>query len=116
MNSNIRDTINKHFISTLGISYDEFEKLDSDQQEDLIKDYHKKHPKKKSDTELVMIGSGENAIFIRKKKGERFLVTSGDHSIITRVGETRESQEKRFNDYFDKKESKVKQLIKRIKK
>lgn len=107
--------INEHFKITLGMSYDEFKELDTDDQQRLIKEYHKKHPVKKSDTEIVMIGSGENALFLRKKKGERILITSGDHSIITRVGETSESQEKRFNEYFDRrKEGKIKQLIKRM--
>ena len=105
--------INEHFQKTLGMSYDEFNELDTDLQQRLIREYHEKYPTKKKDTELVMIGSGENAIFVRRKIGERILITSGDHSIVTRVGDTRESQEKRFNSYF-KKEGKVKQLIKRI--
>ena len=115
-----REAINEHFKRILGISYDEFELLDVDEQQKLISEYHKRHPQRKSDTEIVMIGSGENALFLKVKKGQRYMVTSGDHSIMARAGETREEQDRRINAYLDRqaetqKPKGLKQLIKRMK-
>lgn len=117
MRQDTKDTINKHFMRMYGMTYDEFELLDTDIQQRLIKEYHQKHPKKKSDIEIVMIGSGENAMFLKVKKGQKIFVTSGDHSIIVRAGETREEQTARIDKYFDGKTSpleQAKQLVKRI--
>lgn len=117
MRQDTKDMINKHFVRTLGMTYDEYEKLDIDIQQRLIKEYHQKHPQKKSDTEIVMIGSGENALFLKVKKGKKVFITSGDHSIVVRAGETREEQDARIDKFFDSKTpplEKAKQLVKRI--
>lgn len=117
MKQETKDRINEHFRRTLGMSYDEFALLDTDVQQRLIREYHEKHSQKKSDTEIVMIGSGENALFVKVKKGKRVFVTSGDHSIVVRAGETKEEQEARLNKYFDSKIrpiDKAKQMVKRI--
>lgn len=37
-----KENINKNFIKTLGISFDEFDKFDFDEQQRLIGEYHKK--------------------------------------------------------------------------
>ena len=46
MKKETRENINKEFIRMLGISYDEYDKLDFDEQQKLISEYHKKYPNK----------------------------------------------------------------------
>lgn len=90
--------------SKLGITYDEFELLDFDEQQRLIeknsqemKKNNKKNNKKKY--VIVMIGSGEEAIFIRKKRGERHLMLS-DCTYI-KAGDTPEEYRARTEDRLD---------------
>lgn len=51
-------------LSTLGISYDEFDKLDFDEQQKIIRQYHKRNSKSKDRSSFVMIGSGEHSCFV----------------------------------------------------
>lgn len=60
---NINDTMQ----STLGISNEEFKKLDFDKQQELIKEYHMKNQQKQSNNNFVMIGHGEHSCFVNKK-------------------------------------------------
>lgn len=71
---------NANFIieKKLGISYEEFKKLDFDDQQRLIKEYHKKNPSNDSGTTMVMIGSGEHAMFKEVKKGEKVMINNGN--------------------------------------
>jgi len=86
--------------SKLGITYDEFELLDFDEQQRLIEKNSqemKKNNKKKY--VIVMIGSGEEAIFIRKKRGERHLMLS-DCTYI-KAGDTPKEYRARTEDRLD---------------
>lgn len=118
MNEDLRESINRIFIHRLGMSYDEFERLDCDEQQLILNEYHRRNPQKKSDEVLVMIGSGENAIFVKKKRGERYLVTSGDSSYFAIAGETVEDQMRRIDKTLDLQTKspieKVKQKIKSL--
>ena len=100
-----------------GISYDEFEQLSFDEQERLVEERRRKN-KHKSDTVTVMIGSGENAMFIRKKRGERYMLFDGT---MVRAGDSPEQYRARIEDKYDdlmysKPVAFVKKLTRRIKK
>lgn len=55
--------VNDTFLRTLRISYDEYDELDCDEQQKLMREYHKKSPKSRDRDNLVMIGSGEHSCF-----------------------------------------------------
>jgi hypothetical protein len=102
----------------LGISYQEFEKLDYDEQQKLLKQYRKTHPRKKSSETTVMIGSGEHATFIKVKKGEKIMLDDGT---FVEAGLTLEEEKQRLEDRMDdiiysKPVAFVKKLTRRIKK
>lgn len=108
MNKTTKENINKEFIRTLGISYDEYEKLDFDEQQKLIREYHKKNPSKEKET-LVMIGGGDESIFIRVPKGKKILTPNG--YII--AGETLEENKARWEQKINETENRWQQLNKR---
>ena len=53
---------------------------------------------KNSESVRVMIGSGENSMFLRKKYGERVILEDGT---IIRAGETLEESSQRLEDKLD---------------
>lgn len=109
------------FEKTLGIKYEEYEKLDCDEQKKLITEYHKKNKSKNSNEVIAMIGSGENTIFTKVKKGERIMIGSGEDSCFVRVGITPEEARRELDDKVDdaiysKPVAFVKKLQRRLKK
>lgn len=64
LNAKTMGNVNDMFLRTLGISYEEYDNLDFDEQQKLIREYHKNHPKKETNKKMVMVGSGEHAIFV----------------------------------------------------
>ena len=113
--------INYIFEKTLGIKYEEYEKLDCDEQRKLIVEYHKKHKGKNSNEVIAMIGSGENAIFTKVKKGERIMIGSGEDLCFVRAGITPEEARRELDDKIDdviysKPVAFVKKLQRRLKK
>ncbi len=92
VNYKTRKNINETIKRELRISYDEFELLDFDEQQELIE---KNRRKKKSNSEnlKVMIGSGEHAIFVNKKLGERYMLDDGTFVI---AGDTPEQSSNIF--------------------
>ena len=46
----------------------------------------------------VMIGSGEDAIFVRKRRGERYMLSDGT---LVRAGDTPEESRQRLEDRLD---------------
>lgn len=104
-----KENINKDFIRMLGISYDEFDKLDFDEQQRLISEYHKKHPNKDKDT-LVMIGGGDESIFIRMPKGKKILTPDGYFI----AGETLEDNKKRWEQELEDSNKRLEKLNDRL--
>lgn len=107
---------NNSLIRNLGISYENFEKLNFDEQQRLIQQYRRK--KKKDKVVKVMIGSGENAIFLNKIRGEKYLLSDGTIAI---AGATPEESRTRLEDKLDdmtysKPVAFVKKLSRRLKK
>lgn len=93
------DNISKAIESTLGIPYEEFIKLDYEEQQRLLSEHSKKHKNIKSDEYVyVMVGYGEFATFIKVKKGEKVMVRYGN---IIEAGLTREEEKKRLEDDLD---------------
>lgn len=97
----ILDNISKTFERELGITYEEFDKLDFDSQQKLISEYHKKQKRKKSDEVTVMIGSGEHSIFTKVKRGEMIMVGSGEHSCFVRAGISPDEERQELDDKLD---------------
>ena len=95
------DNISKTLERKLGIPYEEFDKLDFDEQQRLISEYKKSQKRKKSDEVTVMIGSEEHAIFTKVKKGERIMVGSGEHSCFVRAGISPEEARQELDDKLD---------------
>ena len=109
---------NRSLVRELGIPYDIFEQLDFDEQQKLIEhNRRKKRKKSNSDMVTVMIGSREDAIFVKKKRGERYMLADGT---FVRVGDTPEESRARLEDRLDdaiysKPVAFVKKLSRRIK-
>ena len=108
LNKTTMDNINHTLLNTIGMTYEEYDALDADEQYKIMSEYHKKSKKKwkrkskDTDGELVMIGSGEHAIFARFKKGERVLIGEGEHSCFVEVGVTPEESRARLNAELEK--------------
>ena len=115
-NDKIVEQTNKTLIRELGIPYDIYEQLDYDEQQRLI-EQHRKENKMNSNDVPVMIGSGEDAIFVNKKRGERYMLEDGT---FVRAGDTPEQSKARMEDKLDdivysKPVAFVKKLHRRIK-
>ncbi len=116
--SEMVERTNRTLIRELGMPYDIFELLDFDEQQKLIENNRRKKRKRfNSDMVTVMIGSGEDAIFVEKKRGERYMLADGT---IVIVGDTPEESRARLEDRLDdaiysKPVAFVKKLSRRIK-
>lgn len=71
---------------TLGMTYEEFDDLDFDEQQTKIEEYQRRNPKTESEYVTVMIGSGEHAIFQKVKRGTKVLIGNGRHSCFVTMG------------------------------
>lgn len=96
-NKTIRDRVNETLLNTIGMSYDEYELLDFDEQRRVMTEYHKKHPNK-SKRVTVMIGGGDSSLFIKTNKGKKILTADG-HYI---AGETLEENKERWENSIRK--------------
>lgn len=102
----------------LGIPYEEFDKLDCDEQHKILQAHKKILKSTKKDEVLMMIGSGEHSIFIKVKKGERVMLSDG---IFVEAGLTPEESKRRLDDKIDdmlysKPIALVKKISRRLKK
>lgn len=114
----IVEVTNRTLIRELGMPYDIFEQLDVDEQQKLIENNRRKKRKESNDDMVtVIIGSGEDAIFVKKKRGERYMLADGT---FVRAGDTPEESRARLEDRLDdaiysKPVAFVKKLSRRIK-
>ena len=102
----------------MGIPYEEFDKLDCDEQHKILQVHKKILKPTKKDEVLMMIGSGEHSIFIKVKKGERVILSDGT---FVEVGLTPEESKRRLDDKIDdmiysKPVALVKKISRRLKK
>ncbi len=93
----IRDNVNEILLNTIGMSYDEYEQLDLDEQQKVMTEYHKRHPNK-SKTTTTMIGGGDDSLFIKTSKGKKILTTNGYYI----AGETLEENKERWESPIKK--------------
>ena len=111
MTEETKKIINEAIKNELGISYDELILLDFDEQQEIIKQNRKKMNNNFQNSK-VMIGSGENAIIINKKHGEKYMLEDGT---IAKAGETLEESRMNLENRFDKAlNSKSSSFIKRL--
>jgi len=101
----------------LGIPYEEFDKLDCDEQHKILK-AHKRILKKNKEEVLMMIGSGEDSAFIKVKKGKKIMLSDG---MFVGAGLTQKESERRLDDRIDdmlysKPVALVKKIRRRLKK
>lgn len=100
-NSITKENVNRTILNTLGISYEEFDSLDFDEQQKIIREYHRKNSKHRDKTTTVMIGNGEHSTFVNVKRGERVMIGSGEHSCFVEAGLTLEEEQKRLDNRLD---------------
>lgn len=106
--------MNNLFLEKLGITYSEFEELDFDVQQELLKKI--RISRKKSDDKVrVMIGSGENATLITVPKGTKVMLSDGTmHEVGITIEEEQRCLEKRINEVFKKTPlEKIKSIVKK---
>ena len=60
--------------------------------------FGKNKKKKNNDSAKVMIGSGDNAIFVTKRKDDKYMLSDGT---IVRAGDTLDESSKRLDDRID---------------
>lgn len=104
LSEKIKQMINDKVYQMSGMSYEEFSKLDFLEQQAIIKNYHSKKKKSKDKKCLVMIGSGENATFVKVNKGSKVMLFDGTvvEAGIT-LDEYCQRQEKRWNKISSEK-------------
>ena len=95
----MKNVVNQKVQEAFGMSYDEYSKLPFDEQQALMKAYHKKKKTKKSNMVRVMIGTGEDAMFINIKRGKKVMLFDGT---IVEVGITPEESQRRLEERFNK--------------
>lgn len=93
----------KSFERMTGIPYEEFDELDFDDQQKIIKEARTRNKlfENKSNTTTMMIGSGEYSTPIKVKKGEKCLIGAGEHSCFIEAGLTPEEEKRRLNAEID---------------
>ena len=101
LNQETKDNIKKIIENALGISYEEFEKMDFDEQQKLIAMCSKNIKRQNCDEVIAMIGSGENTLFTKVKKGERIMVGTGEDSCFVRAGISSEEAKQELNNKID---------------
>lgn len=105
MKDKIREIINNSMKRELGMTYDEFEMLNFDEQQRLIEQNRQRKRKKcKSNKVRLMVGSGEHSILVTKKRGERYILSDGTLVIAGDTPEeSRERLEKKLDDLTSSK-------------
>lgn len=93
----IKDNVNEILLNTIGMSYEEYEQLDFDEQQKVMTEYHKRR-QNKSKTTTFMIGGGDASLFIKTSKGKKILTTN-DYYI---AGETLEDNKERWENSIKK--------------
>lgn len=98
----IKDNVNEILLNTIGMSYDEYEQLDFDEQQKVMTEYHKRHPNK-SKTTTAMIGGGDDSLFFKTSKGKKILTTNGYYIAGETLKENKERWENSIRKVYRKK-------------
>ena len=95
--------MNNLFLEKLGITYSEFEELDFDVQQELLKKIRSSRKIKSDDKVRVMIGSGENTTFITVPKGTKVMLNDGTmYEAGITIEEEQRCLEKMMNEVLKK--------------
>lgn len=106
LSAETKETINNTLMRKIGMTYDEYEKLDVYEQQEIIKKARLKHAKdKKEKISRVMIGYGEHSCFVKVPKGKKIMTRYGtivaagltreEHNINKKMNETKESKKQK---------------------
>ena len=91
--------ISRNVERELGMTYEEFSKLDFYEQQRLLSEHRKKLKKKRSKKYVpVMVGYGEFSTFVKVKKGQKVMIRYGN---IMEAGLTLEEEHQRLEDDLD---------------
>lgn len=103
----VRENVNESLLKTINMSYDEFEELSFDEQQSILRDYHKKHPNKDKKV-TIMVGGGDSPIFMSVDKGSKVVTPNGYYI----AGETLEENKKRWENEFSSSSKAIEKLNK----
>lgn len=107
MDKRVMKSINDSIIRELGMTYEQFNNLDFNSQQRIIESRRK--AKNKSNKVRVMIGSGEHAIFVTKKRGERYLLSDGTFAV---AGDSPELSRERIDKKLNSRTKTLKNIFK----
>ena len=96
-----KNSISNQIQRCLGITYEEYIKLDFEEQQKLLQMYHKNNKSRKNDSVRVMVGMGENSTFMKTKKGNRVMIGSGEDSCFINAGTSLEESRNEIDDKID---------------
>ena len=99
-NNKVKENVNRILMKELGMTYDEYERLDIYDQQRIIKKLREKKRKNIRDNqELVMIGYGEYSLVTKVKKGTKVMTRYGN---LIEAGLTPEEEHERLNKRIEK--------------
>ena len=98
ISSKTREILYKAIEKDLGIPYNEFIKLDFDEQQKIIEQSKQRKAKEQNDIVRVMIDNGEDSLFLFKNKDEKYSLADGT---LARAGDTLEESIERINKKID---------------
>lgn len=97
MSESSESAVKRTIETKLGIPYEEFNDMDIDEQIKIIAEYRKKN-KQNNGMVLHMVGTGEHSFFRKVKKGTLVMIGSGNDAIFVIAGETPEDSEKKLEE------------------
>ena len=95
------DYLSKRTEEGFGMLYDEFYKLDIDEQQWLISKFRENSNRKKDNKVTAIFGSCEQPFISEVKKGETVMVGSGEDSCFVRAGVTPEESRQNLDNMLD---------------
>lgn len=102
LNDETKKIQNQFFINTFGMTYDEFDLLDFDKQEELIEKYHKEHSQTQRTYGEVAFGSGDNLMLVKYPKGTKILTSNGYVVAGETIDEYKQKMQKKEEAVFGK--------------
>lgn len=108
------ELLKKSIEERLGIPYDVFVKLDEDEKEKIISEYHAKKPHRNQydrDYVLVRFGTGICSEWLRIPKGRRVMTAAGIYKTGVTAEDQRNAFEQLLTEDHEKKSSRIKRLL-----
>ncbi len=103
LNEKTREINNNFFEGTFQMSYEEFEQLDFEEQQEFIKRIKRQQSKSSDDSMVtVMIGQGRDSTFIKRPRGEKAMIGTGRDSSLVRIRLSLEEEKKKLNQELER--------------